>query len=554
MGSDAPASASASRGTTSVQLVALPYRSKVLIVAALCVSLFVATINQGIVATAAQNIVADIGGFEQFTWLFAGFALTSAVAVPIVGKLSDNLGRKTVIMWSLVLFLAATAACGAAMSMTQLVLARGLQGIGFSGVMGSVWIIMAALWAPQDRAKWMGVTAAGFTLSGVLGPVVGGVVSEELHWRWIFYLGLPVGAGALALLGIWMPASGRHGPTRQFDYAGAVAFGIASTAGLLALNWSGEAFGWTSPVTLGLVVLAIAGVIGFIAAERRAADPMVPLPLFRARIFRLGMVASVTITSSFVVVSIFMPLFIQGVLGKPATIAAIPLIGMTFGVAVGSNIAGQIMSRVGRVREIAVVGFTGGTAALLYLSRIGPDMSFVVVTAISFVLGLSVSCGFTAYTVPVQNAMPAKFLGVVTTNLQFARVLGMATGSAVFGALLLIQVTAALPAFPEGSPSAELAKPEVIVNADRLSEIRDEFSQDPVLGIEAYEIVLADTRAAITRAVRLVFAVAAGVTAVGGALSLFAFSGRVPADLQEPEQVPVPRPVPASGSGGTSDS
>jgi predicted MFS family arabinose efflux permease len=462
--------------------------------------------------------------------------------VPIVGKLSDIYGRKAVLMWALVLFLAATAACGAAQTMPQLIVARGIQGIGFSGVMGSVWIIMAALWAPQDRAKWMGVTAAGFTLSGVLGPVVGGVVSDQLSWRWIFYLALPVGAASLALLAFWMPSAEPRRARRPFDFVGAITFGMAATTTLLALNWSGEAFGWTSAPTILLLALGLASLAAFAAAERRAADPMVPLPLFRARIFRLGMLASVTITSSFVVVSIFLPLFVQGVLGKPATIAAIPLIGMTVGVAVGSNIAGQILSRAGRAREIAVVGFVAGTISLLFLGRIGPDTGFLVMTAITFALGISVSFGFTAFTVPVQNALPPRFLGVVTTNLQFARTFGMAAGSAIFGAILLIQVSGALPEFPDGSPRAELANPEVIVNRDRLQELRAEFEQNPTLGSAEFNAVLAETRSALTGAVRMVFTVAAAVTALGGLLSVFAFSGRLPPELEEEEPSPAAKP------------
>jgi hypothetical protein len=234
-----------------------------------------------------------------------------------------------------------------------------------------------------------------------------------------------------------------------------------------------------------------------------------------------------------VVVSIFMPLFVQGVLGKPATVAAIPLIGMTVGVAVGANIAGQILSRVGRAREIAVVGFVAGTISLLFLGRIGPDTGFLVMTANTLALGISVSFGFTAFTVPVQNAMPPRFLGVVTTNLQFARTFGMAAGSAIFGAILLIQVSGALPDFPAGSPRAELANPEVIVNRDRLQGLRTEFEQDPALGAAEFDTVLADTRSALTGAIRVIFTTAAAVTAVGGLLSVFAFSGRLPPELEE---------------------
>ncbi|MBI4220588.1 MAG: MFS transporter, partial [Chloroflexi bacterium] len=548
-------SESARAGAGGTPLVALPYRSKVLVVGALCVALFVATINQGIVATAAQNIVADIGGFEQFTWLFAGFSLTSAVAVPVVGKLSDLYGRKQVLTLALVLFLVATAACGVARTMPQLIAARAVQGIGFAGVMGSVWIIMAALWAPADRAKWMGVTAAGFTLSGILGPVLGGVVSEALSWRWIFFIGLPVGGIALVLLGVWLPTSSGEARKQPFDYAGAMTFGAASTAALVALNWSGEAFGWVSVPTIGLLFGAVAMVAVFVFSERRAIDPMLPLALFRARIFRLGMIASVCVTVSFSAVMVFLPLFVQGVLGEAATRAAVPLIGMTLGVAAGSNISGQILSRSGHAREIAISGFVGGTVALIALSRITSATDIWAMTVMTFFLGTFTSFGFTAFTVPVQNAMPPRFLGVVTTNLQFARVLGMAAGSAVLGALLLIQVHAALPEFEAGSPQARLADPEVLVNAEQLGALRVEFQNAPTLGLPAYESILGQTRDALADAVRAVFVVTAVVTAFGGVLSIFAFGGRVPADLDAPERATGtgPRRGAEASVGGSSD-
>ncbi len=510
---------------TPSSLVDIPYRQKLLVVAGLTVTLFVATMNQTVVATAAQSIVADIGGFDRFVWLFAGFSLAATAGVPIVGKLSDVAGRKLVLIGSLAFFIVASAAAGFATNMTQLIVMRVFQGAAFAGVMGSVWIIMAALWAPADRAKWMGVTTVGFTLSGVMGPIIGGVVSDTLSWRWVFFINVPTGGISLILLWIWFPSVASVARKGRLDLLGAALFAAGATALLLALTWGGRDYAWSSPTILGLIAGSLILFALFARVEIRAEDPMLPLSLFRHRVFTLGWLASLTVTSTFIAITAFQPLFVQGVLGKSATAAAGPLVALAAGVAVGANVAGQILSRRGFPRELGMIGLLVSAIGLFAMSTLGSTSPIWILYASTGLTGLGVSLGFTAFTVPIQNAMPVSVLGVVTSTLQFARMFGQAAGSAVFGAVLFAAVAVSVMGVDVDSPQVRISDPEVIVASDELGDIRAEYLSDPALGEEQFQADLATSRDRLAGGLGAVFRLAAAFSLIGVALAWFTFTG-----------------------------
>jgi EmrB/QacA subfamily drug resistance transporter len=505
-------------------LVDIPYRQKLLVVAGLTVTLFVATMNQTVVATAAQNIVADIGGFDQFVWLFAGFTLAATAAVPVVGKLSDIVGRKPILIGSVIFFIVTSAAAGFSMNMTQLIAARVFQGAAFAGVMGSVWIIMAALWEPSERAKWMGVATAGFTLSGVMGPLFGGVVSDSLSWRWVFFINIPTGFVSLILLWIWFPTVPRGERKGRLDLMGGALFATAATALLLALTWGGREYAWDSPRILSLIGGSIVTFALFVRVELKADDPMLPLNLFSHRIFALGWLASLTTTSNFIAITAFQPLFVQGVLGKSATGAAIPLIALAIGVAIGANASGQILSRRGHPRELGMFGLSVTTIALIFMSSLDSTSSIWTLFVITGFTGFGMSFGFTAFTVPIQNAMPLSILGVVTSTLQFGRLFGQAAGSAVFGAVLFASVAVTLVGLDSDNPQVRIADPEIIVAVEELAEVKAEYLADPDLGEERYQADLTESRDNLANGLSAVFRLAAGFSAIGMFLAWFTFT------------------------------
>ena len=504
-------------------LVEIPYRQKLFMVLGLAATLIVTSSSQTVVATAAQNIVADIGGFELFTWMFAGFSLASAVAVPIIGKLADIHGTRPIILYSLLLFVVSSTAAGFVNSMELMVVARSFQGLAFAGVLGSVWITTASMWSPKDRAKWLGALSGAFTLAGVTGPILGGVVSDEISWRWLFWFNLPAGLAAYWFLVRFFPKLQREKRERHFDVAGAVTFGLFATSALFAVSVGGDTFAWDSPVVIGLFVFAAVNLAIFIRAEFRAEDPVTPPDLFRHRMFAGAMAASLTVTISFVVSTVFLPLLVIGAKGESATTSAFPLMAQAVGVAIGANLAGQVLSRYGYARELSALGLAVTAAVLWILGDLGGDVSITALSVMSLAMGTGIAFSFTSFTVPVQNAMPDNVLGVVTTSLQFARVFGMAASSAILGAVLLAGI--GILHVDDPRPQDLIKDPEVVVADERLSDVRDEYLADPQLGESAFNEDLAQSREKIGDALGLVFQVAAIGSAVGVLLAIYTFTG-----------------------------
>ncbi len=503
-------------------LVDVPYRRKVLLISGLGVALIVTSSSQTVVATAAQNIVADIRGFELFTWMFAGFSLASAVAVPIIGKLADIHGTRPIITSSLALFVVSSTIGGFVTSMEQMIIVRAFQGLAFAGVLGSVWITTAWMWAPQERAKWLGALSGAFTLAGVAGPILGGVVSDEIGWRWLFWFNLPAGTFALWFLMRMFPKLDREKRESHFDVTGALTFGLFATSALFAVSLGGDTFAWDSPLIIGLFLFAALNLGLFVRAEFRAEDPVLPPDLFRHRVFAGAMAASLTVTISFIVATVFIPLLVIGAKGETATVAAYPLVSQAIGIAIGANIAGQILSRWGYARLLSASGLAVTAVILWSFGDLGADVSITGLSALTLVLGIGITFAFTSFTVPVQNAMPDNVLGVVTTSLQFARVFGMAAGSAILGAILLAGI--GLMDVDDPGPQDLIRDPEVIVAEDRLSEVREDYLADPLLGEAAFDAALFDSRESVADALSTVFRVSAVGSATGVLLALFTFS------------------------------
>ena len=516
------ASTGAAAPARPTSLVEVPYRTKLLIVATLTTSMTVVTMNMTVMATSAQSIVADIGGFELFIWLFAAFSLTSSVVVPIVGKLTDIYGGKRVIIISLALFTVSSAVAGAMQTMPQLIAVRAVQGIGSAGVMGSIWIIMAGLWPPAERAKWLGAITAGFTISGVLGPIVGGLIADNASWRWVFWINVPAGGVALALLWYWYPSVMTKAREAKFDFAGAFMMCVAASALLYAVTVGGKTYPWASPQIAGLLVVSAVATLLFIVIERRAADPVLPLHLFRERIFAGGITASLSVTTTFSVVVVFVPLLVQGARGGSATEASFPLMTMAAGVAIGANGAGQILSRFGYAREMAVGGLLVAAAGLAWLANLPVDTPAGLIFTVTLVMGVGMSFAFTTLHIPVQNAMPDELLGVVTSALQFFRTFGMVIGAVGLGAVLLAQ----LGSYEAEGPAREFADPEVLVSVERLERIEQEFLDDPDLGATAYETELAAARSRMAAPLGTVFWAAGGICVFGAVVAAYAFSGK----------------------------
>jgi EmrB/QacA subfamily drug resistance transporter len=426
---------SAPGGHRAEDVAALPPRTKRFILAGVLVGLFLAALDQTIVATALPAIVADLAGIPLLAWVSTGYLVASTAMVPVCGRLSDQYGRRAVVAVGIVVFLLGSALCGLAASMLQLIVFRVLQGVGAAALTSSAFAVPADLYAPAERARYQGLFGAVFALSSVIGPTLGGFLADTLSWRWVFYVNVPVGAAALGIVLTKMPRLTRGGRV-PVDWAGAALLVASVVPLLLALTIDKAVFPWSSALVLGLVLLAAAGSALFIAVEYRAPAPVLPLELFGIRTIAVGAVASLLMGAAFMGAVFFLSLFMVNVVGVSATAAGGTLIPLTFAVVVGAMTSSQVVHRVGRYKSVMLVGTAVAIVGFVLLARMDPTVTRWGVTWRMVVLGVGLGPLMPLLTLVVQNAAPAGKVGAATASRQFFTQIGGVVGIAVFGAVL----------------------------------------------------------------------------------------------------------------------
>lgn len=400
-------------------------------IGALLLGMLLAALDQTIVSTALPTIVSDLGGMDHLSWVVTAYLLASTAATPLWGKLGDQYGRKRLFQAAIVIFLIGSALCGMAQNMPQLIGFRALQGLGGGGLMVLSMAIVGDLVPPRERGRYQGLFGAVFGATSVLGPLLGGLFTEHLSWRWVFYVNLPVGAVALAVI-----ATVLHIPRRSarhvIDYLGT--FLIASVATCLILVTSlGDGWGWGSARIVGLALLGVVLAVGFVLVERRAAEPVLPLKLFRLRTFTLTAVISFIVGFAMFGAMTYLPTFLQVVQGVSPTMSGVHMLPMVFGLLLASTVSGQIVSRTGRWKVFPIAG-TGVTAlGLLLLHRLDEHSSTGEMSAYFLVFGVGLGLVMQVLVLIVQNAVSYEDLGVATSGATFFRSIGASFGVAVFG-------------------------------------------------------------------------------------------------------------------------
>lgn len=415
----------------------LPRKQLILTLAGVMLALFLASLDQTIVATAMPRIVADLEGFDRFTWVTTAYLLASTTVLPIVGKLSDTYGRKWFFIAGIGIFLVGSVLAGLSQDMTQLIIFRSIQGLGGGTIMAISFIAVADLFPAEERGKYQGILAAVFAVSSVIGPTLGGFVTDQLSWQWIFYINLPLGIPVIFLFVALFPQISPASRKRSLDYSGIVALVLTVVPLLLALSWGGVQFDWVSGQVLGLLIFGSAMVLVFIAVENRAADPIMPLWVFRYP--SVGVSLLVTFLSGFGMfgVIVFIPLFFQGVLGASATNSGSFLTPMMLGIVAGAMASGQTLSRWGaHYRLQGLVGLAIMTGGMLLLSQMTAETGFGQAVGYIVVMGIGLGITFPVYTLVVQNSVPRRVLGVATTSLQFFRSIGGTLGLAILGSVV----------------------------------------------------------------------------------------------------------------------
>jgi EmrB/QacA subfamily drug resistance transporter len=408
--------------------------------AGLMLALALAALDQNIVGTALPRIVSDLGGLSHLSWVVTAFLLTSTTTTPLYGKLSDMYGRKPLFVVSILIFLTGSCLCGLSGSMTQLIIFRGIQGLGAGGLITLAQTTIADLVAPRERGRYQGLFGAVFAFSSIAGPLLGGFITDALSWRWIFYVNLPVGGLALALIvfGFRRP---QRAVAHSIDYPGVVYLSAGTTSLLLLLTWGGVAYPWSSPLILAMAAGSALFFFLLVRQERRAAEPVFSPAIFRNKVF---VIASVVIGLTFMALlgtAVFLPLYFQLVLGFTPSRAGLMMVPMTIGLITSSFLGGRLVSRTGRYKIFPVVGLActaSAQLAVMWASANGAGVPFIECALA--LLGFGFGFVMPNLTVAIQNSVDPHELGMATATAGFFRSLGGAFGVALSGAIVTTQL------------------------------------------------------------------------------------------------------------------
>jgi EmrB/QacA subfamily drug resistance transporter len=415
--------------------------------AALMLGMFLAALDQTIVSTALPTIVGDLGGLNHLSWVVTSYLLASTVSTPLYGKLGDMLGRKPIFLAAILIFLAGSMLAGLSQSMEELIGFRALQGIGAGGLMVGAQAIIADIVPPRERGRYMGLIGSVFAVASVAGPLLGGFLVDSLSWRWVFYVNLPV--GALAVL-IVVTRLHLHTPTvrHKIDLLGAglLSAGVASL--ILVTTWGGSQYAWGSSTIVGLAVVGVLLLVVFVWWETRAPEPILPLKLFRSRVFAVSNAMGFTIGMAMFGAIVFIPLYLQLVYGASPTSSGLRLLPLMAGLLVAAIASGRIITRIGRYKIFPVVGTSVLVVGMFLLSRLGVGTAPWLASVYMAVVGVGIGLVMQVLVLVVQNDVAPRDIGVATSTATFFRSVGGSFGVAIFGAIFASRLADQLAQLP----------------------------------------------------------------------------------------------------------
>lgn len=504
----------------------LPRRQLVLSTIGVMLGLLLAALDQTIVGTAMPRIVAELKGLDYYAWVTTGYLVTSTVVVPIAGKLGDLFGRKPFLVVGMIGFMAASAVCGLSQNMLELVLFRGIQGL-FGGVLfASVFTVLADIFQPQQLTRVQGLFGGVFGLASVIGPTLGGYLTDIGDWRWVFYVNVPVGVLAVLAILLALPYVRSHATWRDIDFVGSIALAAGLVPLLIALSITRD-HSWTSPEVMSLLAFAAVVLIAFFFIERRVREPIVPFNLFRNNVFAVSVLVAFFTAFGMFGTIIFVPLLYQGVLGVSATNSGQLLTPMMLGLIVFSTIAGQLMTRIRYYRLLITVGVATMIVGLLLLAQVDPHTSQWIVARDIIIVGAGLGMTFPITISAVQNALPQRIVGVATSQVQFWRNLGGTVGTAILGSVLARQLPGAIEAqiaalnlppqfrLPSGITGGS---PQSLFDPNRIAQIKASL---PAQAAPLFDQVILATRAGLANALHDLFLYAAAILVVALVASLF---------------------------------
>jgi len=495
----------------------LPRRTVIATMAGVMAAMLLGALDNTIVGTAMPRVIAELHGFEHYAAVTTAYMLSSTIVVPIAGKLSDIYGRKIFLLLGVAVFIVGSMLCGASQSMVQLVAFRAIQGIGAGCSQAMAFTTIADLFPPARRGRISGLMGAVFGVSSVIGPAIGGFLTDGPGWRWCFWINLPIGAAAFLVLLLAFPNRQRSREKPSIDYAGAFTLVCATVPILLALSSGGRDWAWDSPEILAMLGGGVVMTAVFIAVEMRAKAPIIPPKLLGDRVVAAAAVGAMFVGIGMFGALLFIPLFLQGVVGTSATRSGSVMAPMMGAMLTASITSGQIISRVGRYKKIAVVGVVIVTAGLVLLSTMNESTTYRGVLLRMIFMGAGLGITMPVFNLAVQNTVDPRDVGVATSTLQFLRSIGGSVGAAVFGALMAARFKTALhEALPADVASrlppqllAQSENPQMLMNP-KAQEALHNGAVGPVL-----DPLLASLRTALATSTRFVFFVGACVVGVG---------------------------------------
>ncbi|HEY3503197.1 MAG TPA: MDR family MFS transporter [Actinocatenispora sp.] len=405
------------------------------IVIGLMLGMLLAALDQTIVATALPTIVGKLGGLEHYSWVTTAYLLTSTASTPLYGKLSDLYGRRPLILVSIGMFLVGSLLAGISQNMTELIFFRGLQGLGGGGLMTLAFTIISDIVPPRDRGKYQGVFGAVFGLSSVAGPLVGGYFAEH-DWRWIFYINLPLGIAALLVINVVLRKVPHRKASHRIDYLGATLLVASVVCLLLMTTWGGNEYAWASPTIIGLGVAGVVLAVLFCVVEARAAEPILPLALFRRKTYTLSIVASFILGAGMFGSIMYLPMYLQIVRANSPTESGLLMLPMMVGVLITSVIGGRVISKVGKYKWITVVGTVVMAAGIALCATLKVDTAMGVIFGFLVIIGVGLGMCMQPMVLAAQDGLEPHELGAGTASMTFLRQLGGSFGVAAFGAVM----------------------------------------------------------------------------------------------------------------------
>jgi EmrB/QacA subfamily drug resistance transporter len=493
-----------------------------LILAGLMASLLLSALDSTIVGTAMKKIVNDLQGMEYYAWPFTIYMLCSTVITPISGGIADTFGRKPVFIIGILTFLTGSALCGISQSMMQLIIFRGIQGIGGGIIITSVFTVVADLFPPEKRGKYMGIVTSVYGLSSIIGPLLGGLITDNFSWRWIFYLNVPVGILALAIIVFAMPNFKTEGQKKSVDYSGTIAIILALVPMLLAFTLAGNSSSWLSVQIIGMFVFSIAMLALFVFFESRSKNPIIPLSFFRTRSINVTLFVAFLTNGIMYAAIMYIPYFAQGIIGTTATTSGTITAPMMLGSLIASALTGILTSKFGKNKVFVFVAFILMAVGTGLLSTMSANTPYFQVILFMIILGLGIGINMPIANTNTQNSVPPQQISSATATVQFFRNIGGTIGSAIYGTIMTTSMNTGFSNLDLSNIPASvrslLKNPQIITNSDSVKRI---MQQVPAKYLGYFSTVLGQAKKVLSNSIHEIFLFCMFAAIAGIVLTIF---------------------------------